>query len=245
MHKQIISIHGRAESGISRPFLCQDESGQSWFVKRSNVTWDQLVLEFVLGNLAMKFGLPSASFALLEIPELLSRRTLAKDRGDFEPGTAFGSRRIPFGEDLGETHIRHIPDETKAEVFCFDWWTANSDRRLLKTGGSPNLIWDPELHSFFVIDHDRALDPDFEAAEFFREHVFRDIRPFLERQTVMKLRQRFESAVKTLPEIWKQLPGEWLADESGTARATLTPQSITKSLLEPGNRPVEGVLAVL
>ncbi|MDF1754584.1 MAG: hypothetical protein P1U89_17500 [Verrucomicrobiales bacterium] len=243
MRKQIVSIHGRAETGISRPFLCRDAGGQSWFVKRNNVTWDQLVLEWVMGHLAIDFGIPVAEFETVEIPELLAKQALAKDRRDFEPGIAFGSKRIPFGEDLGQSHIRHISDDMKIAVICFDWWTSNSDRRLTRIGGSPNLLWDPMMGSIAAIDHDRALDTEFDTGEFLKEHVFRDVRPFIEKDTVSKLRTRFESTLKHLPKIWKHIPEEWLKDETGTSRATLTPETFEAALLKP-KHPVGDILPI-
>ncbi len=241
MLKQIISIHGRAETGVSRPFLCEDAVGQSYFVKRSNVTWDQLVLEYVIGNLAIENGLPTATFELLEIPKLLAKQALAKDRRDFEPGIAFGSKRIPFGEDLGESLIRHVPEEIKISVICFDWWSSNSDRRLTKIGGAPNIIWDPIMQSIMLIDHDRAIDPSFDPDEFLKEHVFRDVRPFIGKATYTKLRKQYETSLKSLPKIWKTLPKEWLADESGGPRAELTPSALKTALLKP-KHAINGIL---
>lgn len=243
MRKQIVSVHGRAETGISRPFLCRDAAGQSWFVKRNNVTWDQLVLEVVMGNLALSYGIPVAGFDLVEIPELLAKQTLAKDKHDFEPGIAFASRRIPFGEDLGESHIRHIPDEVKIAVICFDWWSSNSDRCLTKIGGSPNLIWDPIMQSIAAIDHDRAIDPEFDTSEFLGEHVFRGVRPFIESEQLKKLRKRYESSIKHLPKFWSQLPKEWLSDEAGARRTTLTVDDVRTALLKPKHR-MEGILSI-
>ena len=243
MHKQIISIHGRAETGISHPFLCQDAAGQSYFVKRGNVSWNKLVLEFVLSNLALKYGIPTAAFELVEIPKLLAQQTLTKDRAGFDPGIAFASKRIPFGEDLGESHVRHIPDDLKIAVICFDWWTSNSGRNLTKIGGSPNLIWDPMMHTVMAIDHDQTLDPDFETSEFFQTHVFRNVRPFMEREVVRKLRLKFESAVKDLPEIWSKLPQQWLEDEAGSRRATLDLAEVETALLNP-KQLIEGILPI-
>jgi hypothetical protein len=243
MLKQIISIHGRAETGVSRPFLCEDALGQSYFVKRSNVTWDQLILEYVIGHLAMVYGIPTATFELLEIPKLLANQTLAKDRRDFEPGIAFGSKRIPFGEDLGESLISRLPEEMKIAVICFDWWISNSDRRLTKIGGSPNIIWDPIMQSMMVIDHDRAIDPAFDPGEFLQEHVFRDVRAFIEKPVYIKWRKQYEASLKSLPKIWKSLPKEWLADESGSPRAELTQAALKTALLKP-RHAINGILPI-
>ena len=241
MADRIINIYGRAQTGASRPFLCEDGNGQSYFVKRCNVTWEQLVYEYVFGSLASQYGIPVAPFAVLEIPELLARQTLAKDRQDFQPGLAFASQRVPFAEDLRESHLRHVPLETKIAVFCFDWWTRNSDRRLSLLGGSPNLLWDPMMQGVVAIDHDQVLDPDFDPDEFKREHAFREVPPFIEQADLDKLRTKFESAIYNLDKIWSNLPGEWLREEDGTDRLDRSMHDIEGALLKP-TLPVDGVL---
>ena len=243
MPTKIISIHGRSETGVSRPFLCEDENGRSFFVKRDNVTWDQLVLEFVMGSLASGYGIAVAPFEVLEIPELLSQQVLAKDRQDFCPGLAFASQRIPFGEDLIESHSRQVDAKTKRAIICFDWWTRNSDRRMSFGGaGCPNLMWDPLMQNVVAIDHDNCLDYDFDAEEFKREHAFRDVLPFLERDQLEKLRVRFDSSIYSLDKIWETVPGDWLKDEeTGETRSKLTMHDIEAALLAP-QLPVDGIL---
>ncbi len=242
MTKTIISLYGRSETGASRPFLCEDESGQSFFVKRDNVSWDQLILEYTVGSLGTLFGIPVAPFDIVRIPPLLAAQVLEKDGDDFHPGLGFGSQRVPFGEDLGETHLGQIPDATKIAILCFDWWTRNSDRKMSFATGCPNLQWDPLMGSVVAIDHDGSLQGEFDGDEFFREHAFRDIRPFVTRRQVEKLRVKFESAIYSLDRIWEELPDEWLSDPStGAPRATLTMHDIESALLAP-ELPSDGVL---
>ena len=65
MHPVIVNIQGRSEIGVSRPFLCQDDTGRSFFVKRNNVTGNQLALEYLFGHLAMAFGIEVAGFEIV------------------------------------------------------------------------------------------------------------------------------------------------------------------------------------
>lgn len=241
MAMKLISVQGRAATGPSRPFLCEAEDGRSFFVKGNNVSPDQLLLEWMLGNLARDCGLPVAPFELVEIPELLASQSVGLSRGEFVPGIAFGSQRVPFGEDLGESHLRHVPDEMKISLICFDWWIRNSDRRLGRFGGSPNLVWDPALQGIVIIDHDQALDPDFDEGEFFREHVFRDVRPFIDRGTIPRLRDAFEKATGNLERNWDRMPGEWLEDEFGSSRTKRTMDQLKNELANP-KLPVDGIL---
>lgn len=237
----IVSICERAEKGISRPFFCEGGDGNFYFVKRDNVGADQLVTEFLFGRLAEECGLPVAPMELLEIPEALTRYALVENADEFRPGIAFGSQRIPFADELRTSHLTQIDEETKMRCLCFDWWVRNPDRSLGILGGDPNLLWDPVVQGVLLIDHDRCLDPDFEETEFKREHVFRDIRPFIERSFYEKFRTRFESAIYSLDKIWAEIPAEWLRDESGIDRVSLTRPEVEAALIKP-ELPADGIL---
>lgn len=226
LFKQLISVSGRAEAGASRPFLCEDNSGQSLFVKRGNVTWDQLVIEFVIGRLAKDFGIQVAAFDLVKIPEGLARQSLFEEQL-FEPGFAFGSVRVPFAEELGESHLGHISEVAKIELICFDWWVGNIDRRLSYDSASSNLLWSPEVQEYVAIDHDRCLSTDIDETEFFREHIFKDVRSYIDDDKLNELRKRFEKAVKKVDQSWQQLPGEWVE------QTELTCDTFIYRLLEP------------
>ncbi|MEM6278787.1 MAG: HipA family kinase, partial [Verrucomicrobiota bacterium] len=74
----IVSISGRAEKGVSRPFFCEGDDGFSYFVKSANVSGDQLVLEYLISRLAEECGLPVAPVQLVTIPEDLARYSLVE-----------------------------------------------------------------------------------------------------------------------------------------------------------------------
>jgi hypothetical protein len=237
MSASIVSICGRAEKGVSRPFLCEAEDGHFYFVKRDNVSADQLVIEFIISRLAEECGLPVAPVEVLTIPEELATYAIVERSEEFRPGAAFGSRRVPFADEIRTSHLRQIDDETKMRCLCFDWWTRNSDRRLDLIGGDPNLLWDPVLQSVILLDHDSCLDPDFDEIEFKREHAFRDTRPFIERPFYEKWRTKFESTIYNLDKIWDEMPQEWIADENGVERCSLTRQQIESDLIKPDLAP--------
>lgn len=234
----VVCLSGRSEIGISRPFFCDASDGNHYLVKRDNSTWDGLVKEFVIASLADKFGLPVAPFSLLEIPESLSRQVTVSDSFEFQPGVAIGSARIPFAEDLRESHLVQISEEEKIRCLCFDWWTRNHDRRINRLGGESNLLWDPMMESLYVIDFDQALDQDFDPEEFSREHAFREVIPFLRAATLKKLRTKFESAVYSLDKIWKKLPEEWMVNASGDSRLSFGLHEVETFLMKP-DFPIE------
>tara|TARA_R110000850_G_scaffold202967_8_gene329079 strand:- start:2155 stop:2886 length:732 start_codon:yes stop_codon:yes gene_type:complete len=229
----VISICGRAETGVSRPFFGEADDGHSYFIKRDNISRDQLVIEYVISRLAEECGLPVAPVQILEVPSELTRYAIVQRPDEFCPGSSFGSQRIPFADEVRTSHLRQIDDEIKVRVLCFDWWVRNPDRTLGILGGDPNILWNPEVQDIALIDHDRCLDPDFDGVEFKREHVFRDIRPFIEKPVYEKWRTKFESEIYNLNKIWDEIPAEWLEDESGIARISFTRQDIESRLIKP------------
>lgn len=241
MVSQLISVCGRAETGLSRPFLCQAEDGNSYFVKGDNVAPEQLVIEYVISRLAEESGLPVAPVQVVNIPKPLAAFAVVERAEEFQPGLAFGSRRIQFSEEIRSSHVRSIHEETRMRVLCFDWWTRNPDRCLDRVGGDPNLLWDPVLQSVFLIDHDRCLAEDFDPAEFKKQHAFRDSRPFLEKPFFEKWRTKFESAIYGLKKIWDEIPPEWLSDPTGVERVSLTRQEMESRLMKP-EFPIDGIL---
>ncbi|MEO0414221.1 MAG: HipA family kinase [Verrucomicrobiota bacterium] len=228
---KLIAIHGRSATGVSRPFLCEGDQGQSFVVKSRNVGSEQLVMEYLLAHLAEEYGLPVAPFELVDVPPLLADHALVTDAHELSPGPAFGSQAIPFADDLRESHLAHIPDDQKIACLCFDWWVSNSDRRLEMLGSGSNLLWDPGMQSLVVIDHDRALDPHFDADRFKKTHAFRDVRPFIEKPTLDKLRTKFESAIYNLKEHWNELPKEWVKEMKEATG--LTRHKVETQLLKP------------
>ncbi len=202
---------------------------------------EQLVIEYLISRLAEECGLPVAPVSIVEVPSELTRYAIVERPEEFCPGKSFGSQRIPYADEIRTSHLRQIDDEIKIRVLCFDWWVRNSDRQLRILGGDPNILWDPTLQGIALIDHDRCLDPDFDATEFKREHVFRDVRPFIEKPVFEKWRTKFESTIYSLDKIWEEIPPEWLEDESGIARVSFTRQDIESQLIKP-ELPADGIL---
>jgi len=164
------------------------------------------------------------------------------DVASLTAGLAFGSLRVPFADEVRSGHLRSIDEETKIRCLCFDWWTRNPDRCLDLTGGDPNVLWDPVLQQIFLIDHDRCLDPGFDPVAFKRGHVFRDVRPFIEKPFLAKWRTRFESAIYNLNKIWDEMPLEWHKGPAKKNLLSFTRQDVEARLIKP-KLPVEGLLA--
>jgi len=233
MAVELVSICGRADNGISRPFFCEGADGHFYFVKRDNLSRDNLVKEYVISRLAEECGLPVAPVRIVSIPADLASHAIVEGRDEFQPGFAFGSQRVPFSDEIRSAHLQSIDEETKIRTLCFDWWVRNPDRCLSVTGGDPNVLWDPVLQKIFLVDHDHCLAADFDPAAFKREHVFRDVRPFIEKPFLKKWRTRFESAIYNLDKIWAEMPAEWIKGPARKSLISFTRQNLEASLIKP------------
>jgi len=239
---ELVSIAGRAGNGKSRPFFCEAGDGHFYFVKRDNVTRDELVMEYLISRLAEECGLPVAPVRLVDIPKELAAHALIEGGEAFQAGVAFGSQRILFADEIRSAHLRDIDEETKIRCLCFDWWVRNPDRRLDMAGGDPNVLWDPVLQNIFLIDHDQCLDPGFDPVAFKREHVFRDVRPFIERPFFQKWRTRFESAIYNLDKIWAEMPADWTKGPGRKSIISFNRQDVAARLIKPKLAP-DGILS--
>ncbi len=105
-----------------------------------------------------------------------------------------------------------VPKAVQRDVLVFDWWIRNVDR----LAGNPNLLWDQENHSLVVIDHNLALDPDFDAAEFLQHHVFASQWLELADDLVSRAEygRRLNEALPAASLALQTAPEEWLWENS-------------------------------
>lgn len=166
---QIVEILGRSEQGMTRPFICRGEDGNTWFVKGIDAGRRSQVCEWIAGKLALALELPVAPFELVDVPNELVEMT--PEYQALGPGPAFGSLKQTIME-LNYAKVSDVPMELQRSVLGFDWWIRNNDRMLSEAGGNPNLFWEPEDERLVVIDHNQAFDPEFSADDFLKYHVF-------------------------------------------------------------------------
>lgn len=241
MAVKVISICGRAPNGLSRPFICEGDDGNFYFLKSGNVTHGERVKEYLVSRLAEEFGLPVAPIELVSLGEELIEYAVVEGVEDLKPGIAFASQRIPFADVVRSSHVRSIDETLRLQCLCFDFWVQNSDRKLGVFDGDSNVLWDPAMQTIALIDHDQCLDPDFDPDELKREHAFRDSRPFLEKSAFKKWRTRFESTIYNIGKIWDEIPHEWIEDESGIERLPFTLKDLEAQLIKP-NFEIDGIL---
>jgi len=209
---QVTEILGRANQGVTRPFLCKANDEQYYYVKGSgsHAGHRSLLAEWVSGHLAKAFGLPIAPFQLVEVPISLIE-IVVPEWTSLGSGAAFGSQQLMFVQELQWSQIKQIPKELQQDILVFDWWIHNADRSLTDKGGNPNLLWDSHKQALAVIDHNNAFDPQFRQSDFYESHVFRNQIPnvfedYVRRETYVDRMKvafaAFETACNNSPPDW-------------------------------------------
>jgi len=213
---QIIEILGRAEQGVTQPFLCKADDDQLYYVKGigSHAGHRSLLNEWTAGHLAEAFGLPIPSFKIVEIhPTLLE--IVQPEWLSLGSGAAFGSQVLSFNKELQWKQLNSIPlssqQDLQQDILVFDWWINNEDRNLTEKGGNPNLLWDTQQKKLAVIDHNAAFDPQFNTKRFFENHVFRDQYAFVFEDCVTRLHymDRMRAAFTAFDKACDNSPIEW------------------------------------
>jgi hypothetical protein len=213
---QIEEILGRARQGRTQPFICRATDGRLYYVKGRHAGRRGQIVEWIGSCLAARFGLPVAQSVVVEIdPSLVAIAPL--EYREIGSGLAFGSLACDDVVEIALANLGQIPDTTKADVLVFDWWVMNSDRILTEFGGNPNLLWNTLKGEVVVIDHNLALDGDFDAKEFLASHIFRAEWSSVTEDWVV--RAQYEDRLKTcysyLEEILDKMPDEWYWVDDG------------------------------
>lgn len=230
---QIIEIMGRADQGMTRPFICRGDDNHIYFVKGIGATRRSQLCEWIAGQLAVRLGLPIAPFEIVEVSDTLLSIASDEVRNDLGQGSAFGSRKNTVVE-LSCSHIDHVPNIVQRDVLAFDWWIRNGDRNLTEFGGNPNLFWDVEKQAIVVIDHNQAFDPLFSPSQFLELHVFSGQRHALFDDWVVRqdYNNRLEAAMADWPEICNTIPKSWwFNDPEETIKTTFDLNNVHHQLL--------------
>jgi hypothetical protein len=207
----IVEVLDRSVQGRTEPYVCRGDDGEVYFVKGHSATRPGLIAEWLCAQLAERFGLPIAPYAIATVPEELIEADLTGWLRDLGAGEVFASRRIN-AVDLTESHCELVPSDLRRDVIAFDWWVRNGDRNLTAKGGNPNLLWNPAGDgSLVVIDHNLAFDPEFSEADFLDLHVFADDIPAMFSDFLMReaYAARFRAALGIWDEACHNVPESW------------------------------------
>ncbi|MDQ1815026.1 hypothetical protein RBA41_17140 [Massilia sp. CCM 9210] len=168
----IEEVLGRAQQGVTEPFICRGNDGAIYFVKGKGAGRRSQICEWVAAQLATGFGLPIAEYALAEVAIELIEAGVFPNISQLGSGIVFASRELPHPQELTAITRNLVSNELASDVLIFDWWLHNEDRYLTERGGNPNLLWDMQASELVVIDHNQAFDRNFDAVNFLSSHVF-------------------------------------------------------------------------
>lgn len=228
----INEVIGRSEQGMTRPFLCHADDWMTYYVKGAYAGKKSLCCEWVASGLANllvheePLGLPR--FRMAEVPLALVEGSARSDIRDLGACWVFASMRIEGGQELNWSAAQDWPDGTMAMVLLMDLWLQNEDRSLSPHGGNPNLLvehipelpdddpegalWmdQPRREMLWVYDFNLAFDPNFNRERFFGAHVFGGMLKQWPDGFRERMEPRLQEALRRLPELFAELPAEWL-----------------------------------
>ena len=232
--KRIGSILKISEQGVSRPFLCKDETGAIRWCKGSHTGFRSLVSEWICGCLAREIDLPIPDFEIfsLDCRDFNAwsglQKAVVPDLVTEANQFVFGSLNVENCKDVFDSAVElaHIDKKTLARIYWFDELIHNTDR----TDFNSNLLVNGDV---YIIDHNNAFDPDFSAAAFADEHILRGYRNVISIDEVHALRMRVRDLVRGefLECAWNEMPVGWM----DVGETVLPMDSIRRVIVEGRN----------
>ena len=227
----ITEVISRSEQGTTRPFLCRGDDDLLYYVKGRYAGLRSLCCEWIAGRLGKLLALPIPDFRIGYVPPELVRDSSRGDIDDLGSGPVFASQMVEDAQEITFADVMRIDADLRHQVLLFDWWVRNEDRTLTEYGGNPNLLVSARDASLRVFDLNLAFDDDFNEARFWGGHVFN--RAVLEWSDDFKraMTGRMRTALAALPEIWRELPNEWIDPlGDGTPMAGLSLDAVEQVL---------------
>ena len=229
MHN-IINILRVSEQGVSRPYVCEDETRAVRWCKGNHTGIRAVICEWICARIAARLELPVPEPAILRLDAATfgewrqNRNAEAPVLVTAANQYVFGSLNVENVKDvfLPDEELKHIDADMLAKIYMFDRLVHNTDR----TDVNSNLLVNG---SVYIIDHNNAFDPDFDAAAFAEEHILREYY----RKCDMEVRSAFRTTVaeringRFIDEVWSEMPEEWT--ELGS---DLIPPEKIKAVLE-------------
>ena len=232
--KRIGSILKVSEQGVSRPFLCKDDKGGVRWCKGSHTGFRSLVSEWICGRLAREIGLPIPDFEIfsLDLRDFNDWRGLQSavvpDLVTEVNQFVFGSLNIENSKDVFDSAVElaHIDKKTLARIYWFDELIHNTDR----TDFNSNLLVNGNI---YIIDHNNAFDPEFNATAFADEHILRGYRDAISIDEAHAFRTLICDLARGafLDCAWNEMPAGWV----DVGETVLPLDSIRRVILEGYN----------
>jgi hypothetical protein len=211
----IVSIVGRAEEGMTRPFICQGNDGKQYYVKGKEATINGLRSELLAAQIALDLFLPIPRFAIVYVDEVMIKYSNFKDIDQLGCGLVWGMETVAFVNTIQYSQAQKIDEQLQNKILLFDWFIKNDDRSLGEDGlGNANLLWKWDTQQLIVIDHNLAFDDGFDVDHFWNWHIFRKnpievfTKDFRRENEPLLL-----SCISKIDEYFSAMPESWIMDD--------------------------------
>jgi hypothetical protein len=197
---EITEIHGTATQGWTVPLHCKLSNRKNHYAKGKRATAAGLIKEWMAANLAKALNLPIPNFCIA----YADKRLIDIFDKDFGHGEVFASECIEFANEFD--YQSPIDTNLQRDILLFDLWIENEDRTLNEAhSGNPNLLW--ARNQLYIIDHNLAFEDDFNQADFWQTHVFREWQFEINERS--QFEQRLQNALLDWQQWWADVPESW------------------------------------
>ena len=206
----LIDIYGRAETGVSQPFIVSCDDGCRYYVKGPKmIGCPAICSELLASRIALEWNLPIPTCKFVKVSDELLKFNSRDDIYELNSNLLWGVEEIPHAIDYEDFFRKDVNEDLCRKIILFDWFIKNEDRKI----GNANLLWQVASKKLFVIDHNNAFDVDFDKCSFWERHVFRDEnRIVLTADYSKQFIELMQNAYDNLDKYFDLLPFEWIND---------------------------------
>lgn len=202
----INEIVRKMRQGLTEPYLCKADDGNSYVVKSSNATYAGLVKEWIVAHLGQEFSLPIPQFKVAWLDDNLLKYT----EFNLDSGYCFASLYHPNIQEITFNQIGRLNQDLLKDLFVFDYWIKNNDRNLTQYGGNANFFFDQKTQEPFVLDHNLSFSTDFDLNAHIVQHVGAYCWQGLDLVDRQHYEKKFEKAFSVVNNAIKTIPEDWL-----------------------------------
>jgi len=201
-----------SQQGVSRPYVCLDESGTLYWCKGNHTGMKAVISEWICARIGRVLRLPVPECHIMRMDRTYFKRWCECNGGSCPQIVTetnqyvFASRHVEDAKDVicAESDLRNVDVRLLARIFLFDAFIRNTDR----TACNSNLLINGGVH---VIDHNNAFDWAFDQVAFMREHALSPLVSEIVRRESAAFECECREVVteQFLDEVWSEMPGEW------------------------------------
>lgn len=160
----LVELIRPADQGMSRPYLGRGEDDALYYIKGRQTDRHSIWSEWICAHLANAFGLRLPPFCLVHVSETLL------DEAPHHPTAGWCCRSAdPHCEPTSQTPARPT---VAASSPSLPRWVQTNGHPVVAASQMPGPHRDYASPELVVIDHNRAFEPEFDAAFFVEHHVF-------------------------------------------------------------------------